>query len=839
MYDWIIFFKELSEKIIANQNSLNNIAVQAFGADNGILQWPIDPFTFIYVVASRNSEKNLFDLKNILNMKSDPPKDRIFPSPQGNSPREFHLKGDYSPLSEADLWNLFKMVVNSSFDSTFENLFTQALKIGNVALAKLTSTLFLINPGSFLPLDKRIIALFPEEKLGDLNKVVETEGYPAYRKLLDQLKNRFKGCAFWEMNRLAYAIINEELEPNFDDNWNQISSQQDGDKQGDYIDDWFKTSEVTIGYTEGEIYERFSILKRGEIVVAKKGINTFHGIGIVKDNKIISPEHERPVRREVIWLIKDKSQIMNHFAIGTLKQIDTDKVYDQIKGKYPEFWYFIESYSSKRNQKTILKSKDNISMDYFPKNLILYGPPGTGKTYITRQKALDIIDPSIAWTKESDDVQKKKFKEYMEQKRISFVTFHQSFGYEEFVEGIRPVLDESDTGELKYEVKSGIFKEICERAKTDVSLSEFPDTDWRNRKIWKMSLGNTAIASGSVIFDYCIKEKCVLLGFGEDTDYGSCSNKSSLKEKYISENNDVYKSAHVSILNTFKNEMEIGDLVLISFGNRNIRGLVEISGEYSFEPEAPEGYTQKRTAKWLWYGKSDEEYIFWDELLKKQITQRTLYNITPNVKEEALERFFNTNEQKELSNFVLIIDEINRGNVARIFGELITLIEEDKRVDGDNPLSVNLPYSGKSFAVPSNLYIIATMNTADRSLVSLDTALRRRFEFEEMRPDPSLLKDIKMEEINIVDALTNMNLKIKELLDRDHEIGHAYFWSLKKDPSISRLKKIFLNRILPQLQEHFFDNPDAVKAVLESSKIPKEKLMQILGADYYNEYFGN
>lgn len=161
-----------------------------------------------------------------------------------------------------------------------------------------------------------------------------------------------------------------------------------------------------------------------------------------------------------------------------------------------------------------------------------------------------------------------------------------------------------------------------------------------------------------------------------------------------------------------------------------------------------------------------------------------------------------------------VIDEINRGNISKIFGELITLIEPTKRLGTDEEMTCILPYSGKEFGIPKNLYILGTMNTADRSLAHLDAALRRRFEFEEMMPDYNLLKGIKVGNIEIDKVLRAMNDRICVLLDREHQIGHSYFLDLKDDDSIERLNQIFRNKVIPLLQEYFYEDYSLIKKVL-------------------------
>jgi 5-methylcytosine-specific restriction protein B len=163
----------------------------------------------------------------------------------------------------------------------------------------------------------------------------------------------------------------------------------------------------------------------------------------------------------------------------------------------------------------------------------------------------------------------------------------------------------------------------------------------------------------------------------------------------------------------------------------------------------------------------------------------------------------------------VFIDEINRGNVARVFGELITLLEPDKRLGAENEVIVTLPYSGKLFGVPSNLHVIGTMNTADRSVEALDAALRRRFEFDELPPlaEP-LEKFVIAGDVDPARLLRAINRRLEKLRDRDHMIGHAYFLELEDDPSLEGLKQIFKRKIIPLLQEYFFGDWGKIGLVL-------------------------
>ena len=342
-----------------------------------------------------------------------------------------------------------------------------------------------------------------------------------------------------------------------------------------------------------------------------------------------------------------------------LKESEAEAVCKELMDKY-EFFAGISNNKEENSFQVEKEEGDgvNVQESIFDRNMILYGPPGTGKTYRSALYAVAIIESKSLDSMEKEDYfeVKKRYDEYMNEERIVFTTFHQSYGYEEFIEGIRPVIKvDADSSEenLQYEIRSGIFKNFCEKAELDQKR-----------------------------------------GFN-----------------------------------------------------------------YGYFPD-------------------QKPYVF-------------------------------------------IIDEINRGNISKIFGELITLIESTKRIGQPEELRLVLPYSQKLFGIPDNVYIIGTMNTADRSIAMIDTALRRRFRFMEIMPDSSVLVRLHIDkfEINgrildIAKMLDIINSRISCLFDREHTIGHAFFTELVSSPTLECLAGIFEESVIPLLQEYFYEDYGKIQLVL-------------------------
>lgn len=468
-----------------------------------------------------------------------------------------------------------------------------------------------------------------------------------------------------------------------------------------------------------------------------------------------------------------------------------------------------------------------------PLNQILYGPPGTGKTYNTVLKAMSIIDNTEYKdvSEEQYSALKTRFDELKQAGQIEFVTFHQSYSYEEFVEGIKPYIPEwgtIDNADVKYIGENGIFKEICKNARQIKTDKTSHKIDFSKTRIFKMSLGANWKNETEDIYNYCLTNNVVALGWGDDKDFSSCNTSEEFRNL-----DSTWGAKAVEI---FKNWMRVGDIILISNGNSNIKAIAQITGEYEYHNDREIRYCQFRNVNWLYNGDDIPVAKFYD----KKLSQQAIYgfynkdkegkddynsSINTNVLNEIITGNINSAEEKP---YILIIDEINRGDVSKIFGELITLIEEDKRIGNKYQMKTILPYSKESFGVPNNLYIIGTMNTADRSIALLDTALRRRFDFEEIMPRPELLGGKVVEGINLQTLLTRINERITNKYDRDHQIGHSYLMGVNTK---EQLERVYKNRILPLLNEYFYNESKTVAEILNCSEdeLKTSDFISILG----------
>ena len=442
-------------------------------------------------------------------------------------------------------------------------------------------------------------------------------------------------------------------------------------------------------------------------------------------------------------------QALNGVKFQELANVPQPKIFGPNPSSSTVFTYTLNS-----QPEADLGSSTINASSLFTENLILYGPPGTGKTYLTAWEAVRLCLGEQIASDHEDSAQRaalmRKYRDLVSKGRIEFVTFHQSMSYEEFIEGLRPTTgnaeDKIADTGFRLEPVAGIFRRISERAK-DACDKPLNSTEARQ----KNDIATTQLFA-----------------------VGTMPNVREGSFRHIAQN--VARHLYSENPDGFSLE-QYGD-ALTQEGQRT-----------GVEPT--DGWS-----KWPnWASHSDQSWL-----------------VPVDQKGERPDGLGNANRMpaKEPENFVLIIDEINRANISKVFGELITLLEPDKRLGRDNEIRLTLPYSRKYFGVPQNLHVIGTMNTADRSIALLDTALRRRFSFKELMPDPSILSS-DVDGIDLQKLLSTINERIEYLFDRDHQIGHGYFTGCQMRGDIETVMR---DKVIPLLAEYFYEDWSKVAAIL-------------------------
>ena len=460
-------------------------------------------------------------------------------------------------------------------------------------------------------------------------------------------------------------------------------------------------------------------------------------------------------------------------------------------------------------------------MPTHPLNQILYGPPGTGKTYGTTAWALALLNTNnlpvaevVAHYGGNDEALRQAYEQYRQRGQVGFVSFHQSFGYEDFVEGIKPVLVEAedadeDAANLGYRVEAGIFKAMAERATYALHLQRqrrlaSGGEIWESRKVSFDELYDSFIDS---LHDE------LLNGSSGDVNFRTRRGNPIILKSIIPNGNLRFyhqEGDESSVFLVTKSRLEklyaVREAVtLTNIEIREVVGKVNSSLYWAVlrkmkdHEERKFGNYKLNTSKILELSESDylRQALNQPELAASVARDFDFSQLTPE-------------DYAQAPRFVLIIDEINWGNVASIFGELISLLEDDKRGGQPHELRLTLPYSKASFVVPPNLYVLGTMNTADRSVEALDTALRRRFSFHELAPQPQLLR-ADVAGIDLPRLLAALNERLEQLLDRDHRLGHAWLLPVR---DLDGLRAAFSQKIIPQLQEYFYGHWGRIGQVL-------------------------
>ncbi|SCW38328.1 McrB family protein [Mucilaginibacter sp. NFR10] len=510
--------------------------------------------------------------------------------------------------------------------------------------------------------------------------------------------------------------------------------------------------------------------------------------------------------------------------------------------------------NSAQKQYPVQASEEHLFMSNAPLNQILFGPPGTGKTYHTMNKALEIVGINTA-SLDRNGI-KAEYEKRVAAGQFVFTTFHQSMSYEDFIEGIKPNAETDEGGQIRYKIEDGILKRLSRKAVAEYYRQDISNKKQNSTPIDRLQLYDEA-------WDHLVKSVQENLDNGKTLELSSSSGKTldaikitaqgNILVKPRSENAEEYTVSYTRTQKLFEAYPDLSVVKNIDKEFRQVIGGANATTYWCVVDYLNNWIKQKQNTK-----APIAEVIQVNEALVKFDNQIVKDNVKANVKP-----------------YVLIIDEINRGNVSKVFGELITLIEKDKRLGHEEAIEVTLPYSKEKFGVPANLYIIGTMNTADRSVEALDTALRRRFSFEEILPNPTLLspaalywkllwdyKDVSWEDENFItkeenllellganddlwkarkeiwddmekegrdekqisyfdsyifsgvslqQILNTLNKRIEVLKDRDHQIGHAYFINVC---NLADLMAVFKDNIIPLLQEYFFGDYNKIQLVL-------------------------
>lgn len=513
----------------------------------------------------------------------------------------------------------------------------------------------------------------------------------------------------------------------------------------------------------------------------------------IKENYIMTVRHA--IKRDTVKSVLSKVGMDSEFIYsGDVK--DSMAIIESIiswAGKRSEAKKIIRAGSTDKLEIVEVPVNSIKNKKTYSINTILFGPPGTGKTYSTIDMALEILGQDLNVPREK---RKKEFARFQKEQRIFFITFHQNMAYEDFIEGIKPVKPEEEDEFLKYDIEDGLFMRACIEATFNLLIN-------------KSTTNNEEISSYldyNALFD---------LLYDEVVEKGEMEllTKSDVKVIATTTIQGNFSIRHKGKEKPYTVSRERLAVLYEKFPNLSL--ITNITNEFR---NAIGGCNS--TAYWSVLNKLQEK----GKIQKKNphpnthISENTDPNLSYEQKKAIVKKYWSLRDtnpiiDENIEPFIFIIDEINRGNVSQIFGELITLIEEDKRIGKSEVLYIELPYSKQPFGVPPNLYIIGTMNTADRSVEALDTALRRRFSFMQLSPDATLLEATE-EGIDLELMLFTINKRLTILKDSDHTIGHAWLMGNVAQKNVKWLQGVFRDKILPLLQEYFYDDYEKIGLVL-------------------------
>ncbi len=772
---WIKFYTEFANALLKyrnNRQELIRIIKKVFESvdmklpklekDNLVID--IDPFT---VFALFN--KNLTDLnrKKILRGFAD-----IF-SIDGYDIESFDGIPILNPLKATfyyfiderndkdidNLWDLFEMALNFSDDPSQDNKNKFISCYDSVVAQKgvswnITMGLFWIRPYLFINLDSRNREFicdkkyFPEDFIKSLNGIKTLPSGKAYLEICESVNYLIKNKlvefnSFPELSHIAWITTKDGFDVDYYEGF-WPSLQEYNPKMT--VEKWLSAlKDPTI--TNEKNIEMFKMMLElgGESTCAY--LAETYGNTPAHYNKLGSSFGEKVFKKFKCPECHDNGDV-RYFTIPFVGKDVIEKGKERFVWKLRhELKEALKKMKMDDIKVTPVVKTEPVTIE---KNTILYGPPGTGKTYNTVLYAVAIIEKTTVdeLKTEGYDSVKERYDNYKNEGLIEFTTFHQSFGYEEFIEGIRPVMEDSSVGDIRYEIFDGIFKEFCEREALTESYNFSFDEAWNS------------------LLD----------------DIKSSDNEIEIKRDRM---------------------------------NITLRWN-EVNQKF---------YDTRRGMEYLYASRDTVEKFFNGKLDRGEFngTKAHIYYYSEGICKLLKNRYLLMRRTENRRNKVIIIDEINRGNISKIFGELITLIEPSKRIGAAEELRARLPYSKKNFGIPDNVYILGTMNTADRSIAALDTALRRRFSFIEMMPDTSYLTDVMIGNISVRALLEKLNERIEALYDREHTIGHAYFKEVKEDRTIHTLGKVFEKKIIPLLQEYFYEDYEKIRLILGDNQKKNEE----------------
>lgn len=780
MYAWVPWFRQLAGRIAegGEQGLIERAKRVDWKTDDPpLLRYGdenIDPLSFLYFLSSKlsamDSVRKEFKVKAALPQEDD--RALIFPMAVAMNA----LLHDGKTFNPGLLWDMFRQA-QPDRPKIDAGTFHSVLNSPGVGVFNLTQALCLTNAHAFLPVGKQAKALGKKVSvLDELGKWTKAHfRLSTYDSIMRQARDVFPGCRLYEIGRFIYehgiwdtGLVSEES------SFFHISTRLKGDKGADFWRDFERDNAV---WTSGKASaiewgdplppgkKPFPVTepKVGDIMLVRCGTGQGRGIGVVLSNDFADDGDPGPDDRiHVVWINKSQAalaQPSSRFAMDHAAKMD--------QGALPGF----AKSAQYRSSFDLFRALDVPVPNGPPRsrgrqhlNQILYGPPGTGKTWNTVARAVAIIEGRRVAEVESEDRQevKGRFDAYREAGQVEMVTFHQNYAYEDFIEGIRPSLGRGEDAGLGFELSPGALRRIAIAAERNRQAYESRDTEF-------VDVGD------------------LLQAFGEHVE-------TTAKKVWLRADED---RAGIYIESVGRDAD--GEVVRFELGgavSQKLYRRVVLRDYRSFCEGKIKSYKDIkpiRPAQGSVMGNATYFFMLFQAMKDFQVHWKP-------PKEETVER----------KDFVLILDEINRGNIARIFGELITLVEESRRIGREEETKVTLPHSGDEFGVPENLYLIGTMNTADRSIALLDTALRRRFEFVEMMPDSSLV-DKEIAGVHLGSLLDAMNERIRFLRDREHQIGHTYFLEVR---DLEGLRKVFQKRILPLLQEYFYDDWRKIAAVL-------------------------